>query len=194
MIDDATIKATKDKARDYFRTRCSEAPASVIRDGVRDACEALESFLATVPMSAVARRPAPDEWSVQDVVDHLVETYRPGIDELRCLLAGIDAPGEAIPASLRSKAPHLRPWPWLLRELRTLHADVAELLRSAPDDLALDARAPVVMVVNVKHPGGGFTPIDWLEDLDWKAYAMVSWRLHPIDHLKQARAAAAVRG
>jgi hypothetical protein len=26
-----------------------------------------------------------------------------------------------------------------------------------------------------------------VEDLEWKAYAMVSWRLHAIDHLNQSR-------
>ena len=25
------------------------------------------------------------------------------------------------------------------------------------------------------------------EDIEWKAYALVSWRLHAIDHLKQAK-------
>jgi hypothetical protein len=187
-------EAAKAKARDYFRTRCTEVPAQAIRDGVRDACDALAKFLATVPAAAVVRQPAPGEWSVQEVVDHLIETYRPGLDELRCLLAGQEPPGQPIPASLQSKAPLLRPWPWLLRELGVLHADVATTLASAPDDLALDTRAPIVMVVNVRQPGGGFTPIEWVEAIDWKAYAMVSWRLHPIDHLKQARAALAAVG
>jgi hypothetical protein len=27
----------------------------------------------------------------------------------------------------------------------------------------------------------------WVEDLEWQAYALVSWRLHALDHLKQAR-------
>lgn len=185
----------KAKAREYVQT-CTEMPAQAIRDGVRDACDALAKFLATVPVAAVARRPAPGEWSVLEVVDHLVETYRPGLDELRCLLAGQAPPGEPIPASLQSKAPLLRPWPWLLREIDTLHGDVAATLASAPDAVAPGVRAPIVMVVNVRQPDGGFTPIEWVEAIDWKAYAMVSWRLHPIDHMKQARAAlaAVVRG
>jgi hypothetical protein len=190
-MDDTAVEAAQEKARQYFRTRCTEAPAAAIRDGVRDACAALDAFLAAVPEAHVARRPAPGEWSVQEVVDHLVETYRPGLDELRCVLAGQTPPGEPIPASLQSKAPMLRPWSWLLRELSTLHADVAAVLAGASDVTSLGARVPIVMVVNVKQPGGGFTPIHWVEDLDWKAYAMTSWRLHPIDHMKQARAALA---
>ena len=47
------------------------------------------------------------------------------------------------------------------------------------------------MVVNVEDTGGALVPMEWVEELDWKAYAMVSWRLHTIDHMKQARAALA---
>src|SRR5687768_14928971 len=188
VMDEAAAQA---KAREYFRTRCTEVTAQAIRDGVRDACTALDAFLETVPAPAAARRPAPGAWSAQEVVDHLIETYRPGLDELLCVLAGENPPGEPIPAGLQSKAPMLRPWPWMLRELRTLHADVAAALANAPEDVGT-ARAPIVMVVNVKALDGSFTPIHWIEALDWRAYAMVSWRLHPIDHLKQARAA--VRG
>ena len=129
----------------------------------------------------------PGEWTIQEIVDHLVETYRPGVDELRCLLAGQRPPGEPVPASLQSKAPHLRPWPWLLGELHRLNADVLGLLAAVPPQFETTARAPIVMVVNVPRPGGGFDPLHWVEDLDWKAYAIASWRLHPIDHLNQAK-------
>ena len=42
------------------------------------------------------------------------------------------------------------------------------------------------MVVNVPAPDGTVRALHWVEDLDWKAYAIV-WRLHAIDHLKQAQ-------
>jgi hypothetical protein len=67
------------------------------------------------------------------------------------------------------------------------------MLASASDDLATAARAPLVMVVNVKDATGAMRPLEWVEELDWKAYAIV-WRLHAIDHLKQARAALGTRG
>jgi hypothetical protein len=41
-------------------------------------------------------------------------------------------------------------------------------------------------VVNVIDEGGTVVPLHWIEDLDWKAYA-ITWRLHVLDHLKQAR-------
>lgn len=76
-----------------------------------------------------------------------------------------------------------------------MHADVLAMLAAVPDGFETDVRAPLVMVVNVPREGGGFNPLHWVEDLDWKAYAIASWRLHPLDHLNQAKKvlAAAVR-
>jgi len=36
------------------------------------------------------------------------------------------------------------------------------------------------MVVNVRDAQGRATPLEWSEDLDWKSYAIVSWRLHAL--------------
>jgi hypothetical protein len=175
------------KAREYFRTKATELPASVIRERVADALRSFEEFV--LPLSAVqaGRTAIRGEWTIQDIVDHVVETYRPGLDELWCLLSGQRPPGEPIPASLRSKAPLLRPWPWLLDEITRLHAEVLRTLGAVRADFTTGARAPIVMVVNVTDANGVATPLHWIEDLDWKAYAIVSWRLHAIDHLKQAK-------
>jgi hypothetical protein len=162
---------------------------------VSAAFASLDTALTGVSAAEAARRPIPGEWSVQEIVDHLLETHRPGVDELRCLLAGQRPPGEAIPAALQSKAPLLRPWPWLLEELRRVHGLILALLAGAPADTPTTARGPIVMVVNVPGPDGAVTPLHWIEDLDWKAYAIV-WRLHAIDHLKQLKKVltAAARG
>jgi hypothetical protein len=180
----------QERAREYFRSKAGLAPATV-REQIAAAAGSLEAALAEVPADRAPLRPTGGEWSVQEIADHLLETYRPGVDELRCLLAGRRPPGEPIPASLQSKAPLLRPWPWLLDELRRVHATVLDLVGGVSADFATDARAPIVMVVNVAGPGGGLRPLHWVEDLEWKAYALVSWRLHAIDHLKQARKALA---
>ena len=65
-------------------------------------------------------------------------------------------------------------------------------LAGAPADVATEARAPLVMVVNVKDGEGRSAPIHWVEELDWKAYAIV-WRLHVVDHLHQAKTVLAAR-
>src|SRR2546427_3066885 len=177
----------KERAREYFRTKGTQLPVPVIRERIADAVRALDEFLAPLSTEQAARATVPGEWTIHEVVDHLVETYRAGLDELWCLLAGRTPPGEPIPANLQSKAPLLRPWPWLLDELTRVHAEVLRTLAAVPTDYATAARAPLVMVVNVKDAQGRTTPLEWVEDLDWKSYAIVSWRLHAIDHLNQAR-------
>lgn len=123
------------------------------------AFDALERFLDAVDAERAGARAIPGEWTVHEVVDHLLETHRPGLDELRRLLAGQRPPGAPIPAGLQSMAPLLRPWPWLGEELRRLHAEIARTLRAVPADFATDARAPLVMVVAVDDGRGGTRPL-----------------------------------
>jgi len=179
------VDEAKAKAREYFRTR-GTAPAASIHERVADAFGALDAFLAPISAATAARAGIPGEWTIQEIVDHLVETHRPGLDELWCLFAGRRPPGEPIPAGLQSKAPLHRPWPWLRAELDRIHGQILRALAGVPADFATAARAPIVMVVNVTDEDGTVAPLHWVEDLDWKAYAIV-WRLHVIDHLKQAR-------
>jgi hypothetical protein len=193
-MNQAAATEARAKAREYFRTRGTEAPLAEIRSRVADAFAALDALVAPLASGEAAQVSIAGEWAVHEIVDHLIETHRPGLDELWCLLAGRRPPGEPIPASLQSKAALLRPWPWLREELRRVHGGILETLASARDDFATDARAPLVMVVNVKAPDGRMTPLEWVEELDWKAYAIV-WRLHALDHLNQARKVlAAARG
>ncbi|MGH2392430.1 MAG: DinB family protein [Candidatus Limnocylindria bacterium] len=183
---DAQSALFRQKAREYLRTRGTLAAPAVVHDRVGAAFAALGEFLDAVPPDVVARRTIPGEWTIQEIADHLLETHRPGLDELRCLLAGQRPPGPPIPAGLQSKAPMLRPWPWLSGELARVHQDILETLDAVSADFESDARAPLVMVINVPGPAGGFTPEHWIEELDWKAYAVV-WRLHALDHLGQAK-------
>ena len=174
------------RAREYFAANGTHAPAAQIHERVAAAFTALDAALIGVSAAQAARRPIPGEWSAQEIVDHLLETHRPGVDELRCVLAGQRPPGEPIPAALQSKAPLLRPWSWLLDEMRRVHTLILDLLAAIPADAPTEARAPIVMVVNVPAPDGAARALHWIEDLDWKAYAIV-WRLHVIDHVKQAK-------
>jgi hypothetical protein len=174
----------------YFASKASLSPDQV-REQIVAAFAALDAVLASVPPDRATRRPAPAEWSPQEVVDHLVETYRPGVDELRCVLAGQTPPAEPIPAGLQSRAPLLRPWSWLREELGRAHRDVVDLIAGVPAGFETEARVPLVMVVNVTGADGTVRPLHWVESLDWKAYAIASWRLHPVDHMKQVRKALA---
>lgn len=175
------------RARGYLRARGTDAPAGDIVRQVAAAFAALEAAVAGVDADRACRRAHDAEWSVQEIVDHLVETHRPGLDELRDLLAGRRPAAGPIPPSLQSAAPLAGAWPALRDEMRRVHADIVRTLEAVPADFATDARAPVVLVVNRKQPDGGpAPPLEWVEELDWKAYAIV-WRLHAVDHLNQAR-------
>jgi hypothetical protein len=185
-MGEAAEAEARRKALDYLRNRGTLVPAPVLHERIGAAFQALESLLDSVPPALVRAHPLPGEWSIQEVIDHLVETHRPGVDELRCLLAGQRPPGDPVPASLQSKAPRLRPWPWLRAELRRVHGDILAALEAVPADFETEARAPLVMVINVPREGGGVVPLHWVEELDWKAYAIV-WRLHVIDHLNQVK-------
>jgi len=173
------------KAMEYLRDKGTRLAAPQVHERVAAGFAALESFLDGIT-EAEARVPAlPGEWSIQEVADHLVETHRPSLEELRDLLAGRRPPGEPIPAGLQSRDPLARSWPGLLGELKRLQAEIVAVLGAAPDRPS-DARAPLVMVINVKEPDGRETPLHWIEELDWKAYAII-FRLHVLDHLGQAR-------
>lgn len=178
------------RARAYFASKAALTPSQV-EGQIVAAFDALDAVLTSVEPTRATVRPSPGEWSAQEVLDHLVETYRAGVDELRCVLAGQSPPGEPIPAALQSKAPLLRPWGWLLDELRRAHRDVVELIARVPAAFETDVRVPIVMVVNVTAVDGTYRPLHWVEAIDWKAYALVSWRLHAIDHMKQVRKALA---
>ncbi len=192
MNEDRAAEA-RAKAREYLRTKGTLAPLPVIRERIADAFGALDAFLAPLSAAQAARLSIPGEWTIHEIVDHLVETHRPGLDELWSLLAGRRPPGEPIPAGLQSKAPRERPWPWLLEELRRVHGKILETLAAVPPEFTSGAKAPLVMVVNVKDADGRTAPLHWVEDLDWKAYALV-WRLHVVDHLNQARKVLAAMG
>jgi hypothetical protein len=180
-----TMRPEQVKAKEYLEHQGSRRSAAQIRERVAAAFTALEDFLDGVSEADARARPMVDEWTIQEVVDHLVETHRPSVLELRDLLANRRPPSGPIPAALQSAQPMARRWTDLLNDLKRVQAEAVDALAEAPD-MATDARAPVVMVINVKEADGRDAPVHWIEELDWKAYAIV-FRLHVLDHLGQAR-------
>jgi len=181
-----TLYPEQIKAREYFHHKGTLLPAVQIHDRVAAAFAATEAFFGTVT-DGEARAPAlPGDWTIHEVVDHLMETHRPSLLELRDLLDGRAPAGGPIPASLQSADPMALPYQTLVSDLRKMHADVLSLLSSASEHMT-DARAGIIMVVNVKEPDGREVPLHWVEELDWKAYAVTAFRLHELDHLNQAK-------
>jgi len=181
-----TLRPEQIKAREYFRHKGTLLPAAQIHDRVAAAFAATEAYFQSVTDDEARARALPGEWTIHEVVDHLLETHRPSLVELRDLLEGRAPAGGPIPASLQSADPMARPFRALLSDFGKMHADVVSLLSTAPERMT-DARAAIIMVVNVKEPDGREVPLHWTEELDWKAYAVTAFRLHELDHLSQAK-------
>ena len=173
------------KAKAYLLEKGTQAPLAQIRERVADAFAALESLLDGVTESQARQPPGGAEWSVHEILDHLVETHPRALEEMRALLADRRSPVSPIPAGLQSAAPLARRWDDLREGLRRLHAEVLDVLAGAPDHLT-EARAPIIMVINTRDADGNVKPVHWIEECDWKACAVI-FRLHELDHLGQAR-------
>jgi hypothetical protein len=173
------------KAKAYLLQKGTRAPVARIRERVADAFAALDTFLAGVTATQAGRAPGGSEWSVHEILDHLVETHPRALEEMRALLENRHSPVSPIPAGLQSADPAARRWDDLRGELRRLHADVLDVLAKAPDRLTA-VRAPIVMVINTRQADGSVKAMQWIEECDWKACAII-FRLHELDHLGQAR-------
>ncbi len=172
------------RASEYLHRAGTQAPVVDIRRKVAETVHELDELVACIPKEAVRIRPRPGRWCVQEVVDHMIVSHRPAGDELAGLLQGRAPETEPIPANLQSPDAMEKEWPWLVREMSAVHGRIASLVAEAPEDSPLQARAPVVMVIN---------GMEWIEELDWKAYAM-AFRAHALGHAGQIRAILAELG
>ena len=178
-------------ALDYLRRKGTEAPVSKLLPGLRSTFQRFEQALDRLPEPLRTRRPAPASWSVHEIVDHVVESHRLAVAELRALCAGVSPGDGPIPARLTSSNALERPWDHLIDELKRVHAEVLDLVAGTGEVTSV-ARAPFVMVVKVSGPTGAEV-LEWVEALDWKAYAQ-ALRVHTHEHLAQVeRTASALR-
>ena len=184
------LSPEQQRALEYLRRKGTEAPVERLREHVAGTFAELEALLDGVPPALRAVPPGPGRWSVQEVVDHLVESHRPALAQLRSLVAGERPAGGPVPASLQSAAPHERRWEDLVAELREVHRGFREVLAGATDGASLAVTGPIVMVVKVADGAGAVTPVSSEHELDWKAFAQ-AFRAHTVQHRDQIRAALA---
>jgi hypothetical protein len=177
MAMKADLSPEQTRASEYLRRAGTQAPVADIRRKVAETFRELDELVASIPEEAVRTRPRPGRWCVQEVVDHLILSDRPAGDELAGLLQGREPEGEPIPAHLQSPDAMEKEWPALVREMSAVHRRFASLVAEAPEDTPLQARAPLVMVIN---------GLEWIEELDWKAYA-IAFRAHALGHAGQIR-------
>lgn len=173
----------KARALAYLRRKGTEASLDSLRKRTEQTFAVMENALAAVPIELQQARPGEGRWSPQEIADHLVESHRPGVAELKQLLAGQTPPGHGIPANLQSSEPHARPYSEVLSDLEAIHRHWLALLDSVDDTFTTDARGAIVMVLKIETDGESQI-LEWVERLDWKAYAL-GIRVHTLEHVRQ---------
>lgn len=174
------------RALNYGRKHGTEATVDSIRSRVTATYAELEALVEAVPADVAREHRESSAWSIQEVVDHLVESERPGVEQLAQLLSGQNV-DEAIPASLQSADPLALDWSALRRELHQIHQDVLSLLATATDDVPLTATAAIEMVVKCVQPDGSLAPVSWPARVDWKAYSILLLHAHNRQHIAQVQ-------
>lgn len=178
-----TLKPEQQRAMSYLRRKGTEATPESLRQRVATALRAMEEEIEKIDADT-ARRPAEEgRWSIHEIVNHLIESHRPAVDQLEAILAGCGA-GAAIPAGLQSADPMALTWDSAVAELKRVHADFLHVLARGTPETSLASRAPVAMVIKVQDGERPAQPVEWLEELDWKAYA-VGISAHTREHQAQ---------
>ena len=120
----------------------------------------LGDVLSEVSPGQAEFAPSAGQWSIRDVVEHVVAAER-GVVEIIARLAGVAAPPPGPPAAGRSLAE-------LGEHLAAVRAQLLGLVEGLAEDASLDA----------KHDHFFFGPLSWKE---WLAVQ----RVHDGDHLQQ---------
>jgi hypothetical protein len=173
------------RALAYAKKRGSDAPLASIRSRVAATYAEFETLVDALPAATAREHRSTSAWSIQEVVDHLVESERPAVRQLSRLLAG-QSVAEPIPASLQSRRPLAHDWATLRSQFRTVHEDILAVLAQASDAIPFSATAAVQMVVKCADPDGVMRPVSWVEHLDWKAYAILL-HAHNREHMAQVQ-------
>jgi hypothetical protein len=164
-------------ALEYLRRKGTEAPVPQLYGHVAKTFQDFEAFLDTVPPTLRAAKPSPQAWSAHEVVDHLVVSHRPAVEQLRDLVAGKRPATPPIAASLQSENPFQRSWDGLVADLQEIHRSYLAVIEGASE--APTVTTPVVMVIKIDG-----VPVTWEAELDWKAYAQ-AFRVHTVEHKAQ---------
>ena len=187
MVGSLAMKPEQQQALDYLRDKGTDAPATLVLGRFAKMLGKFETAVSAVDPETAVRSPAPGKWSVLEIVDHLVESNRPAVDELRLLLAGRSPDDGPIAANLQSPDPGAKPWAEHLADLKDVHAQLLALTEPVDDSLPVgDGRAAVAMVVHARNEQGEPELLEWTERLDWKAY-ITALGAHVWQHLGQVQ-------
>jgi hypothetical protein len=153
------------RVREYLKAQGAKLEPAAIIDKVRAAMADLRTSAAKVPPGRFAERPAPDEWSGNEVLAHVVTAGRFFGGAIVAVLDG--AP---VPSASRERAP--------VTEVRSAEAWLAFLERDREALFARVARAEPSARLDVTIEHFMFGPLNWRETL-------LFMRLHDLDHAGQ---------
>jgi uncharacterized damage-inducible protein DinB len=146
-----------------YLTHQGKKDASAIVEVIERERRRLLGLLADVSQEQAEFAPAPGQWSIREIVEHVVASER-GVLAVIARLAGVAAPPEHAPAAGRSLAE-------LREDLVSVRAQLQALVGDLPQDASLDAKQDHLF----------FGPLNWNE---WLAFQ----RVHDGDHIEQIEA------
>ena len=186
MTTPSTLRPEQRLALAYARHAGTEAPVDKIRGKMAETFAQLESLVEVIPAATARNRPSPAGWSIHEIVDHLVESHRPAVEELEMLVRGESPTSGPVPAGLQSENPEGVPWSQMVARLRQVHADLLAAMDRGTAETPLEAKAAIAMVVKCQDEDGSMRPVHWQEAFDWKAYSILL-RAHTLEHVQQIR-------
>ena len=164
-VDGRPLNPGYERIRDYLKAQGAKLEPPAIIDKVRAAMADLRIAAARVPPARFAERPAPEEWSGNEVMAHVVDAGRffGG-----AIVAALD--GAPVPSPPRERAP--------ASDTRTAEAWLATLASDRDALFARVARAAPSERLDITIEHFMFGPLNWRETL-------LFMRLHDLDHAGQ---------
>jgi hypothetical protein len=159
------VNAEYARIREHLRAQAAKLEPPAIADKVRAAMAQLRTSAAKVPPDRFSERPAPEEWSGNEVMAHVVEAGRFFGGAIVAVLDG--AP---VPAPPRERRP--------VSETRTAHEWQAMLEHDREALFARIERAEASARLDATIEHFMFGPLNWRETL-------LFMRLHYLDHAGQ---------
>lgn len=158
------------RIRGYLQAQGAKLSPAAIIERVRAAMDHLRSAAESIPAARFRDRPVPEEWSGNEVMDHVLEAGRNFGDQI---VSALDGVGHSPATRETREAPVRTAEEWCALLERDRSALFERVLRADPLS-RLDA--------TIDH--GMFGPLSWRETL-------LFLRLHDLDHAGQLRKIAA---
>ncbi len=156
------------KLQGYLRSQGAKLTAEQIRDRIQEAADEFLGVVEGVGEPVARKSPAAGEWSLAEVLDHVVFT----LERITGVIGGL-VEGRKPAAPLATGATSgiaSQPWSDLLARLRRSQASLSALLTTNRHEPHVDLRVLE----------------GYFGELNWKEYALIL-RLHYKDHAGQVR-------